>query len=234
MARKWTPVSSNPEEFERQVAAAIERGRIAAETEPRAQAARFDADSGRVVVDLRDGLTFAFPASRYPELAALSPDHVSRVRVTASGYGLHWDETDVHLAVPQVVADLFGAWSAQASGREGGKSRSPAKREAARKNALQGGRPATQTRTTRSAGMMHIEARAGAKTRSVDLYVGREYVVEPMNPAARKNRGRTGHVVALGSDRNGRVQFRFSDSGRVGLVDPSDLLPVQEASSAAA
>ena len=234
MVRKWTPTSRNPEEFERQLAAAIERGRIAAETEPRAQAARFDAESGRVVVDLRDGLSFAFPAVRYPELAALSPELISRVRVTDSGYGLHWDEADVHLAVPQVVVDLFGAWGAQATGREGGKSRSPAKREAARKNALAGGRPATQTRTTRRAGMMHVEARAGARTRSVDLYVGREYVVEPMNPAARKNRGRTGRIVALGSDRNGRVPLRFTDTGRVGLVEPSDLLPLQEASSAAA
>jgi hypothetical protein len=234
MARKWTPVSSNPEELERQFATAIEKGRVAAEAEPRAQAARFEAESGRVVVDLRDGLSFAFPAVRYPQLAALSPEHMSRVRVTASGYGLHWEEADVHLAVPQVVADLFGAWGAQASGREGGKSRSPAKREAARKNALQGGRPATQTRTTRRAGMMHVEARAGAKTRTVDLYVGKEYVVEPMNPAARKNRGRTGHIVALASDRNGRVRFRFTDTGRVGLVEPSDLLPVPEANTAAA
>jgi hypothetical protein len=234
MARKWSPVSSNPEELERQFAAAVEAGRAAAETEPRAQTARFEAESGRVVVELRDGLSFAFPAVRYPALAALSSELMSRVQVTASGYGLHWDEADVHLAVPQLVADLFGVWSAQATGREGGKSRSPAKKEAARKNAVRGGRPATQTRTTRRAGMLHVEARAGAKTRSVDLCVGREYVVEPMNPAARKNRGRTGHVVALGSDRNGRVQFRFSDSGRVGLVEPSNLLPVQEASSAAA
>lgn len=234
MARKWTRASGDPQEFERQFAAAVERGRVAAETGPRARSARFDAESGRVTVDLRDGLSFAFPAVRYPELAVLSPDHLSRVQVTASGYGLHWDEADVHLAVPQVVADLFGAWAAQASGREGGKSRSPAKREAARKNALAGGRPATQTRTTRRAGMMHVEARAGAKTRSVDLYVGGEYVVEPMNAAARKNRGRTGHIVALSSDRNGRVQFRFTDTGRVGLVEPSDLLPVPEANSAAA
>jgi hypothetical protein len=234
MARKWTAVSSNPDEFERQLAAAIERGHIAADTEPRAQSAWYDAESGRVAVDLRDGLSFAFPATRYPELSALPPELMSRVRVTASGYGLHWDDADVQLAIPQIVTDLFGGWVSQSTGRAGGKSRSPAKREASRRNALQGGRPATQTRTTRRAGMMHVEARAGAKTRSVDLYVGREYIVEPMNPAARKNRGRTGHIAALGSDRNGRVQFRFTDTGRVGLVEPSDLLPVQEASSAAA
>src|SRR5687767_11583425 len=121
MARKWIPTSRNTEEFERQFAAAVEVGRVAAETEPRATAARYVAETGRVEVDLRDGLSFAFPTSRYPELAALTSGHLPAVRVTASGYGLHWDEADVHLAVPQVVADLFGAWSAQATGREGGK-----------------------------------------------------------------------------------------------------------------
>jgi hypothetical protein len=233
MVRKWIPTSRNPDEFERQLAAAIEAGRIAAETEPRARAARYHARTGRVEVELRDGVSFAFPTSRYPELAGLPSEHIASVRVTASGYGLHWDEADVHLAVPQIVTDLFGAWSAQASGREGGKSRSPAKREAARKNALRGGRPATQTETSHQGNVTRVHARAGAKSRSVDLYVGGEYVIDPMNPAARKNRGRTGQVIAVGDDRYGRVQFRFSDTGRVGLVDASDLLPLQQRGSAA-
>jgi Protein of unknown function (DUF2442) len=233
MARKWIPTSRNPEEFERQVAAAIERGRIAAETEPRAEAAHFHADTGRVEVHLRDGLSFAFPAARYPKLAALSSERLSEVRVTASGYGLHWDDADVHLAVPQVVADLFGGWSAQVTGRDGGKSQSPAKRAAARKNALRGGRPALQKQARREGEMLHVEAHAGPHSRTVDVYVGGEYVVEPMNPAARKNRGRTGEVVALSNDRYGRVQFRFSDTGRIALVDAHDLLPLQQQSSAA-
>jgi hypothetical protein len=233
MARKWTPASRNSEEFERQFAVAIEAGRVARETEPRAAAARYDAGSGRVEVELRDGLSFAFPITRYTELAALPSERISDVRVTPSGYGLHWEESDVHLAVPQVVADLFGAWGAQATGREGGKSRSPAKREAARKNASLGGRPATQTETSRRGGVMHVQARAGAKARSVDVYVGGEYVLEPMNPAARKNRGRRGQVLAFGDVKDARVQFRFSDTGRTALVDPGDLLPLEQQSSAA-
>ncbi len=233
MARKWVPASRNPDEFERQFAAAVEAGRVAAETEPRAEAARYEPGTGRVEVDLRNGLSFAFPASRYPELAALPPERIAEVRVTASGYGLHWDEDDVHLAVPLVVADLFGAWSAQATGREGGQSRSPAKREAARKNALRGGRPATRTETSRGEGMMRVQARAGARSRSVDVYVGRQYVIEPMNPAARKNRGRTGQVIDSEDVNDGRVRFRFSDTGRIAFVDPSDLLPLEQRSSAA-
>ena len=233
MARKWIPVSSNLEEFERHFAAAVEAGRAAAETEPRAQAARFDAASGRVEVDLRDGVTFSFPVDRYPELESMGADQLTQVRVTASGYGLHWDDADVHFAVPHLILDLFGAYSARFTGREGGKSRSPAKAQAARKNALRGGRPAARRETHQKDGMMSVEARAGAKTRSVDVYVGREYVVEPMNPAARKNRGRTGQVMDFGDVKDPRVQFRFNDTGRVALVDPSDLLPLEARSSAA-
>lgn len=233
MARKWIPTSRNQEEFERQFTAAVEAGRVAAETEPRAMAARYDEGSGRIEITLRAGLVFAFPASRYPELAALSSDLLSRVRVTASGHGLHWDQADVHLAVPQLVADLFGGWAAQTTGREGGKSRSPAKQEAARKNAQRGGRPVTQKQTRREADSIHVEARAGRRSRTVDVYVGNEYVIEPMNPAATRNRGRVGQVVAIGDDRYGRVQFRFSDTGRIGLVDADDLLPLEQRSSAA-
>lgn len=233
MARKWSPTSRDPEEFERQFAAAVEVGRLAAETEPRAEDARYDSREGRVVVGLRGGLGFAFPASRYPELAALSPERLAGVRVTASGYGLHWDDAGMHLAVPQVVAELFGAWSAQATGREGGKSRSPAKREAARRNALRGGRPATQTRTRVGPQVLHVDATAGTHHRSLDVHVGTQYVVDPLNPAARRNRGRVGRVISIHNPEAGRVKFQFRDTGRVGLIDAHDLLPLEERSSAA-
>ena len=81
--------------------------------------------------------------------------------------------------------------------------------------------------------MMHVEARAGRRSRSVDVYVGRDYVVDPLNPAARRNRGRTGQVLGFEGAKDGRARFRFHDTGRVAFVQPSDLLPVQETSSAA-
>jgi hypothetical protein len=232
MVRNWVPASRDPEEFERQFQAAVEAGRAAVESEPRAMTARFHA-SGRIQVELRGGLMFAFPASRYPELASLPPARLAKVRVTASGYGLHWEEEDVHLAVPQVVADLFGGYSARHTGREGGRSRSPAKREAARKNALRGGRPSTQTRTRARKQGLHVEATAGSLHRSLDVFVGADYVIEPLNPAARRNRGRVGRVIAIHDKEAGRVKFHFHDSGRVGLVDAHDLLPLEQRSSAA-
>ena len=41
--------------------AALERGCIASQTEPRASSARYDAASGRVIVELTNGCVFAFP-----------------------------------------------------------------------------------------------------------------------------------------------------------------------------
>jgi hypothetical protein len=233
MARSWKAVSRDPAEFDRQFTAAVEAGRAAEAIEPRAASAELDLSTRTVLVHLRGGVSFGFPAARFAQLAELPDGVLARVRVTASGHGLHWDDADVHLAVPALVAELFGRFAAQHSGRAGGKSRSPAKMEAARRNAWLGGRPATRTEARGNAAVMHVEARAGRRSRSVDVYVGGDYVVEPMNPAARKNRGRTGQVLGFEDVNDGRARFRFHDTGRVALVEPADLLPLGETSSAA-
>ena len=233
MARKWSPVSQDPAAFDRQFEAARQAGKEASAGEPMAESAAFDARDRTLTVHLRNGVAFTFPVARIPELASRTDAVLRTVRVTASGHGLHWDDADIHLAVPQLVGDLFGRFAAQASGREGGRSRSDAKTVAARRHARLGGRPATQTETKRGPAAMHVEARAGSTHRAVDVYVGSEYVVEPMNPAARRNRGRTGRVIGIGDADDGRVQFRFTDSGRIGRVEARDLVPIEEQSSAA-
>lgn len=234
MARKWTPASEDPAAFDRQFAAAREAGAHAAATEPRAESAAYDAGTRTLTVQLRNGVSFSFPVLRIPALARLPDDVLGTVRTTASGHGVHWDDADVHLAVPELVAGLFGRLAAQSSGRRGGKSRSEAKAVAARRNARLGGRPAARTETTaRGPASVHVETRAGSRHRSVDVHVGGDYVVEPMNPAARRNRGRTGRVVGIGDARDGHVQLRFADTGRIGLVPASELVPVEEQSSAA-
>ena len=48
-----------------QIDAAIERGRAIRSAEPRAVSAHFDRAAGRILVDLANGCTFAFP----PKLA---------------------------------------------------------------------------------------------------------------------------------------------------------------------
>jgi hypothetical protein len=119
--------------------AALERGRDARASEPRAAAARYDRASGRVIVDLENGCTFAFPPRLAQGLEGASDDQLAAVEVLGKGYGLHWEELDVDLSLPGLMAGIFGtkAWMA----RRAGQATSAAKAAAARANGAKGGRP---------------------------------------------------------------------------------------------
>ncbi len=122
-----------------QIDLAIERGRQALETEPRAVAARYDRKLGRVVVDLTNGCTFAFPPRLAQGLEAASEAQLEKVEILGLGYGLHWEALDADLSVPGLLAGLFGTKSYMA--RRAGQATSPAKAAAARANGAKGGRP---------------------------------------------------------------------------------------------
>jgi hypothetical protein len=130
------------EEILAQLPAARERGRIAAETEPRARSARYQKSTGRVVVELNNGCLFAFPAQLGEGLKGASAAELAKVEVLPGGSGLHWEALDVDLSVPGLVAGIFGSrrWMAEL-GRAGGSATSAAKAAAARANGRKGGRP---------------------------------------------------------------------------------------------
>lgn len=88
--------------------AALERGRIAHASQPRATAARFDHASGRVIVDLENGCSFAFPPGLAQGLEDATDDQLAAVELPGRGYGLHWEEPDVDLSLPGLTAGLFG------------------------------------------------------------------------------------------------------------------------------
>ena len=119
--------------------AALERGRAANANEPRAAAARYDRASGRVIVDLENGCAFAFPPRLAQGLETASDDQLAAVEILGRGYGLHWEELDVDLSLPGLMAGLFGtkAWMA----RHAGRATSAAKAAASRANGAKGGRP---------------------------------------------------------------------------------------------
>lgn len=126
------------EEYE----AAVERGRIAEATEPRAKSARYDHKSGRMIVELTNGSTFAFPVSLVQHLRDASPQELAEVEVLGRGYGLHWESLNVDFSVPGLMSGIFGTrkYMAQLAGR----AKSPAKAAAARANGAKGGRPRKQ------------------------------------------------------------------------------------------
>ena len=118
---------------------ALERGRIAQEAEPRALTARYDAKADRIIVDLANGATFAFPPRLAEGLADARPDELADVEILGRGQGLHWEKLDVDFSVPGLVSGIFGTarWMAAKAGR----GTSSAKAAAARVNGAKGGRP---------------------------------------------------------------------------------------------
>ena len=122
-----------------QIATANERGRIFRETHPHAKSARYDANADRVIVELVNGATFAFPPRLIEGLHDATPDQIAEVEVIGVGYGLHWESLDLDYSVPGLMNGVFGTakWMAAKAGR----TTSPAKAAAARANGAKGGRP---------------------------------------------------------------------------------------------
>lgn len=125
-----------------EIDAALERGRMAEQNEPRADAVRYDRRNSRIIVDLTNGCTFAFPPRLAQGLEAASNDELDAVEILGAGYGLHWEALDVDLSIPGLLAGLFGTKAYMA--RQAGRTKSPAKAAAARANGLKGGRPRKQ------------------------------------------------------------------------------------------
>ena len=122
-----------------QIDAAEERGRIVLETQPHALSARYDAKAERIIVELTNGATFAFPPALVEDLCEATPAQLAEVEVLGAGFGLHWESIDVDYSVPGLVSGVFGTakWMASRAGRIS----SPAKAAAARANGAKGGRP---------------------------------------------------------------------------------------------
>ncbi len=131
---------------DREIEAALERGRIADAGAPRAVGAHYDPATARVVVELANGTQFAFPAALGQGLGGATPAQLAEVEVLAGGRALRWDALDVDLGVAPLVAGVFGTrgWMDELRrelARSGGRAASPAKARAARENGRKGGRP---------------------------------------------------------------------------------------------
>lgn len=112
-------------------------------TEPRATAARYDRTTGRIVIELTNGCSYAFPPALVQDLQGATPEQLTDVRVDGCGFNLDFPALDADLYVPALVSGVFGtrAWMTRALARTAGRQTSPAKAAAARANGAKGGRP---------------------------------------------------------------------------------------------
>jgi hypothetical protein len=122
-----------------QIDAALARGEAARLAEPRAASARYDRQLDRVIIDLTNGCTFAFPPRLAQGLETATADDLAQVEVLGTGSGLHWEALDADLSVSGLLAGLLG--SAAHMARRAGRATSTAKAAAARANGAKGGRP---------------------------------------------------------------------------------------------
>jgi len=125
--------------LEKQIDAALEKGREAGEKEPRAKSAKFDRKTGRIVVRLTNESEFSFLPKLVQGLRDASPEKLSEVEVLGRGHALHWESLDLDFSVPHLVNGLFGTSRWMAS--QAGSVKSERKAAAARKNGARGGRP---------------------------------------------------------------------------------------------
>lgn len=131
--------------FNQQYDRAVKAGREAQKTEPRAVSAYYEQANDRLVIELRNGVIFIVPCALIQGLRGASPELIAAVKVMPRGAALHWDELDVQMSVPELLAGVFGTrkWMAEL-GRQGGRVTTEAKRAAARENGRKSGRPRTR------------------------------------------------------------------------------------------
>lgn len=100
-------------------ASALERDRIAHRTEPRAKSAGYNRRNGRIIVELTNGCTFAFPYNMAQGLETATDDELAAVEILGVGYGLHWEARDTNLSVLSLLAGLVGIRAYMATGWPG-------------------------------------------------------------------------------------------------------------------
>jgi hypothetical protein len=127
------------EDFER----AKRNARKLRASEPRAVNAWYDRRLGRVVIHLNSKLDVMFAPQDAEGLENASPAQLEPIEISPSGFGIHFPKLDADLNLPALLEGFLGSrkWMASRLGTKGGRSRSVAKRAAAKKNGRLGGRP---------------------------------------------------------------------------------------------
>jgi hypothetical protein len=108
----------------------------------RAKTVRYDARSGRFVLELTNGCAFMFPVRMVTALDGASPEQLKGVEVLPGGAGLAWEIIDVDVSVPGLLMSSFGRKErASELARIAGSKKSEAKARSSRTNGAKGGRP---------------------------------------------------------------------------------------------
>jgi hypothetical protein len=105
--------------------------------------ARYDRKAGHIVIHLSSKLILSFSPGDVEGLENARPAELNQIEISPSGFGIHFPKLDADLYIPGLLDGALGStnWMASRLGQIGGKSRSRAKKAAARANGRLGGRP---------------------------------------------------------------------------------------------
>jgi hypothetical protein len=119
------------------------KGRALRASNPHAVSVRYDRRIGRIVIHLSTGLDVAFSPRNAQGLEDATAADLNDIEISPSGLGIHFPKLDADLYLPALLEGFLGSrkWMASRLGAMGGKSKSPAKAAAARRNGQSGGRP---------------------------------------------------------------------------------------------
>jgi hypothetical protein len=108
----------------------------------RAVSAKYHRATRRVVLELTNGYSFAFPVTAIRALNRATSVQLSTVEIDASGSALRWDSIDVDVSVPGLLLSALGVEEQlRHLASLAGRVTTDAKARAARANGLKGGRP---------------------------------------------------------------------------------------------
>ncbi len=139
-----------------QVPAARVRERRERKQGLRASAARYDRAAGRVVLELTNGYSFAFPVAAIPALQSASPSTLATVEIDPSGGALRWDSLDVDLSVPGLLLGAVGVDERLRTFRRPGWERQIGRQSERRARQRQQGRPAQKEGVSRSVSLSEL------------------------------------------------------------------------------
>ncbi len=73
-----------------------------------AQAARYDRQADRIVIDLSTGVQLVFPPALAEGLGGAAPDDLAEIEISPAGLGLYWPRLDADLYVPAILEGVLG------------------------------------------------------------------------------------------------------------------------------
>ena len=137
------------EEFERQFKAATSRGAAHLAALPKADSAKYDKKSRRLILEMENGTTLLIPVNLIQGLQTGDDKALNDFDLMLEGSQIHWRALDVQFYVKSLLEGVFGTsrWMDDLkehlsnAGKKGGASRSEAKRTASAENGRKGGRP---------------------------------------------------------------------------------------------